>query len=48
MKSIPKTDKLSRLQYLLAISAEKAEQLQDAATAGTLPVTGQEEEELAF
>ncbi|KAM0854929.1 hypothetical protein ACQ4PT_050107 [Festuca glaucescens] len=48
MKSIPKPDKLSRLQYLLAISAEKANQLRDAATAGTLPVTAQEEEELAF
>ncbi|CAM0956673.1 unnamed protein product [Alopecurus aequalis] len=48
MKSIPKPDKLSRLQYLLNISAEKAEQLRDAATAGTLPVTAQEEEELAF
>jgi len=48
MKSIPKSDKLSRLQYLLNISAEKADQLQDAATAGTLPVTAQEEEELAF
>ncbi|KAK1695098.1 hypothetical protein QYE76_011795 [Lolium multiflorum] len=48
MKSIPKPDKLSRLQYLLAISAEKANELQDAATAGTLPVTAQEEEELAF
>ena len=48
MKSIPKPEKLSRLQYLLDISAEKVEQLQDAATAGTLPVTAQEEEELAF
>ncbi|KAM3408724.1 hypothetical protein ACQJBY_001662 [Aegilops geniculata] len=48
MKSIPKQDKLSRLQYLLDISAEKAEDLRDAATAGTLPQTGQEEEELAF
>jgi hypothetical protein len=48
MKSIPKPDKLSRLQYLLAISAEKANELRDAATAGTLPVTAQEEEELAF
>ncbi|XP_044398580.1 protein TIC110, chloroplastic [Triticum aestivum] len=49
MKSIPKQDKLSRLQYLLDISAEKAEDLRDAATAGMLPQTaGQEEEELAF
>ncbi|KAL6883554.1 hypothetical protein ACP4OV_010968 [Aristida adscensionis] len=48
MKSIPKPEKLSRLQFLLGISQEKADQLRDAATAGALPVSSQEEEELAF
>ncbi|XP_062205364.1 protein TIC110, chloroplastic-like [Phragmites australis] len=48
LKGIPKPDKLSRLQYLLGISNEKANQLRDAASEGALPVTAQEEEELAF
>uniref|UniRef100_A0A0D9XKZ3 Uncharacterized protein n=1 Tax=Leersia perrieri TaxID=77586 RepID=A0A0D9XKZ3_9ORYZ len=48
MKSIPKPEKLSRLQYLLGISGEKAAQIRDAASAGTLSVATEEEEELAF
>ncbi|KAL6642892.1 hypothetical protein ACP70R_021073 [Stipagrostis hirtigluma subsp. patula] len=48
MKSIPKPEKLSRLQYLLGISKEKADQLRDAATEGALPTAAEEEEELAF
>jgi hypothetical protein len=37
------------LQYLLGISTEKADQIRDAASEGTLAVSSQdEEEELAF
>ncbi|KAL5231400.1 hypothetical protein ABZP36_030176 [Zizania latifolia] len=48
LKSIPKPENLSRLQYLLDISDEKAAQIRDAASAGTLSVAAEEEEELAF
>ncbi|EAY79032.1 hypothetical protein OsI_34142 [Oryza sativa Indica Group] len=48
MKSIPKPEKLSRLQYLLGISDEKAGQIRDAASAGTLSVATEEEDELVF
>ncbi|KAJ1295017.1 hypothetical protein BS78_01G191000 [Paspalum vaginatum] len=48
LKSIPKPDKLSRLQYLLGISNEKANKIRDAASEGTLPIPAEEEEELAF
>ncbi|TVU32207.1 hypothetical protein EJB05_23929, partial [Eragrostis curvula] len=48
LKSIPKPEKLSRLQFLLGISKEKANQIRDAASEGTLAVSSQEEEELAF
>ncbi|GJM91094.1 hypothetical protein PR202_ga07435 [Eleusine coracana subsp. coracana] len=48
LKSIPKPEKLSRLQYLLGISEEKANQIRDAASEGTLAVSAQEEEEPAF
>ncbi|KAF0906553.1 hypothetical protein E2562_011533 [Oryza meyeriana var. granulata] len=47
MKSIPKPEKLSRLEYLLGISDEKAAQIRDAASAGTLSVAT-EEDELVF
>ncbi|XP_020093694.1 protein TIC110, chloroplastic [Ananas comosus] len=45
LKSIPKPEKLSRLQYLLGISDEKASMLQDAAAQGALPMGNEEEEE---
>ncbi|KAL5224915.1 hypothetical protein ABZP36_011554 [Zizania latifolia] len=48
LKSIPNPEKLSRLQYLLDISGEKSAQIRDAASAGTLSVATEEEEELAF
>lgn len=49
LKSIPKPEKLSRLQNLLGISDEKAFSLQDAAREGALPVAStEEEEEFAF
>uniref|UniRef100_J3N3N2 Uncharacterized protein n=2 Tax=Oryza brachyantha TaxID=4533 RepID=J3N3N2_ORYBR len=48
MKSIPKPEKLSRLQYLLGLSDEKAGQIRDAASAGTLSVATEEEDELVF
>ncbi|WVZ59445.1 hypothetical protein U9M48_009585 [Paspalum notatum var. saurae] len=48
LKSIPKPEKLSRLQYLLRISNEKANKIRDAASEGTLPIPAEEEEELAF
>uniref|UniRef100_A0A0E0BC38 Chloroplast inner envelope protein n=1 Tax=Oryza glumipatula TaxID=40148 RepID=A0A0E0BC38_9ORYZ len=48
MKSIPKPEKLSRLQYLLGIRDEKAGQIRDAASAGTLSVATEEEDELVF
>ncbi|RLN18203.1 hypothetical protein C2845_PM02G10690 [Panicum miliaceum] len=50
LKSIPKPEKLSRLQYLLGISNEKANKIQDAASEGTLPIAAaaEEKEELAF
>jgi hypothetical protein len=48
LKSIPKPEKLSRLQYLLGISNEKANEMQDAASEGSLPVAAEEKEELAF
>lgn len=49
LKNIPKPEKLSRLQYLLGISNEKANKIQDAASEGTLPIAVDEEkEELAF
>jgi hypothetical protein len=44
LKSIPKPEKLSRLQYLLGISDEKAFSLQDAAREGALPIASVEEE----
>lgn len=49
LKSIPKPEKLSRLQNLLGISDEKAFSLQDAAREGALPIApAEEEEEFAF
>ncbi|KAG2548211.1 protein TIC110, chloroplastic-like [Panicum virgatum] len=49
LKSIPKPEKLSRLQYLLGISNEKANKIRDAASEGTLPIAAAEEkEELTF
>lgn len=48
LKSIPKPEKLSRLQYLLGISNEKANKIRDAASEGTLPPPVEEKEELAF
>jgi hypothetical protein len=48
LKSIPKPEKLSRLQFLLGISNEKANQIRDAASEGTLAVSSKEEEEVAF
>lgn len=45
LKSIPKPEKLSRLQYLLGISDEKASMLHDAAAHGALPMGNEEEEE---
>lgn len=48
LKSIPKPEKLSRLQYLLGISNEKANEMQYAASEGSLPVAAEEKEELAF
>ncbi|RLN41256.1 hypothetical protein C2845_PM01G38650 [Panicum miliaceum] len=50
LKSIPKPEKLSRLQYLLGISDEKANKIRDAASEGTLPIAAaaEEKEELTF
>lgn len=47
LKSIPKPEKLSRLQYLLGISDDSAAALRDAAERGGLPLAS-EEEEFAF
>ncbi|CAA6660590.1 unnamed protein product [Spirodela intermedia] len=47
LKSIPKPEKLSRLQYLLGISDDTAAALRDAAERGGLPLAS-EEEEFAF
>ncbi|MQL87979.1 hypothetical protein Taro_020521 [Colocasia esculenta] len=48
LKSIPKPEKLSRLQYLLGLSDETADALRDtAAERGGLPL-GNEEEEFVF
>jgi hypothetical protein len=49
LKSIPKPEKLSRLQHLLGINEEKAFSLQDAAREGALSIaSAEEEEEFAF
>ncbi|CAD6213041.1 unnamed protein product [Miscanthus lutarioriparius] len=48
LKSIPRPEKLSRLQYLLGISNEKANKIRDAASEGSLPIAAEEKEELAF
>ncbi|XP_038972833.1 protein TIC110, chloroplastic [Phoenix dactylifera] len=47
LKSIPKPEQLSRLQYLLGISDSTAAMLRDTAERGALP-TGNEEEEFVF
>jgi len=48
LKSIPRPEKLSRLQYLLGVSNEKANKIRDAASEGSLPIAAEEKEELAF
>ncbi|XP_073112675.1 protein TIC110, chloroplastic [Elaeis guineensis] len=47
LKSIPKPEQLSRLQYLLGISDSTAAMLRDTAERGALPI-GNEEEEFVF
>lgn len=47
LKSIPKPEKLTRLQHLLGISDSTAAILRDTAERGALPV-GDEEEEFVF
>ncbi|RRT37142.1 hypothetical protein BHE74_00049723 [Ensete ventricosum] len=47
LKSIPKPEKLARLQYLLGISDSTAAILRDTAERGALPI-GDEEEEFVF
>lgn len=44
LKSIPKPEKLARLQYLLGISDSTAAVLQDTAERGALPLENEEEE----
>ncbi|PKU78160.1 Protein TIC110, chloroplastic [Dendrobium catenatum] len=47
LKSIPKREKLDRLQYLLGINDSTAAMLRDTAERGALPI-GNEEEEIVF
>lgn len=47
LKSIPKREKLDRLQYLMGISDSAAAILRDTAERGALPI-GNEEEEIVF
>lgn len=44
LKSIPKPEKLTRLQYLVGISDSTAAALQDTAERGALPIENEEEE----
>ena len=44
LKSIPKPEKLTRLQYLLGISDSTATVLQDTAERGASPLENEEEE----
>lgn len=48
LKSIPKPEKLSRLQYLLGISDATAAILRDTAERGALPEEDEDEEKFEF
>ncbi|KAK8964807.1 hypothetical protein KSP40_PGU014691 [Platanthera guangdongensis] len=48
LKSIPKREKLDRLQYLMGISDSAAQVLRDTAERGALPVRNEGEEDIIF